>query len=532
MNSEKINNLITKLREAARKVWKGDYKPIPINYLTFFICLFNALLFNIPFYRITYGKLDFSTAGIVLAILLVLLPFVLNYIIFYLLSYSFRKVGRWTIALIFICNSFALYFINKFNAMLDMTMMGNLFNTNVAEAKGFWSAKMLMYFISLGVIPSILIIKLKINYGSFKKFTAHIGCALALLALLIGAAIPNWRWIHNQSGIMGSKILPWSYIVNSVRYYYWQKDLNRPIEQLPDIVETDSTRSAVILIIGESARRDHFSLYGYERPTNPKLELLRQTDSLKLYNAVSNATYTIAGVRSILEPFESKSNNENLPTYLYRQGIGVEWRSNNDGVRNLKIDNILNPKELRELYPDSPEIDYDGLLTEGLASSIQACDSTKLLVVLHTNTSHGPTYSDKYPKPFEKWKPVPSTANLSDFPIEIISNAYDNTILYLDHVIDRVISEAKKITDRKVAVIYISDHGESLGEDGIYMHGLDMFLAPSCQYEIPFIVWTNDPCQKYAEPDQPDQHCIFHSIVNFLGLQTPLYQEDKNIFIK
>lgn len=514
------------------KLRKGDYKPVPVNLLVLFVCILNAVLFNIPFYRATYEKLDSSLAGFILATLLILIPLVLNYFIFYIITYAMRGVGRWMIALVFFCNALAVYFINTFNAMLDMTMMGNLYNTNVAEASGFWSLKMLFYALGLGVIPSVLIVTLKINYGSFRKFTAHIGGSLVLLALLIGAAIPNWRWIHSQSGLMGSKILPWSYIVNSVRYYNWQKDLNQPIEQLPDIVDRDDTRSAVILIIGESARRDHFSLYGYERQTNPKLEKLARTDSLKLYNAVSNATYTIAGVRNILEPYESKSNNENLATYLYRQGIGVIWRNNNDRVKNTIIDDFSQLKDLGEAYPDSPEVGYDGILAEGLADCIQACDSTKLLVTLHTNTSHGPMYTDKYPKTFEEWTPVPTTANLSAFPTEVIYNAYDNTILYLDHVIDRVISEAKKIKDRKVAVIYISDHGESLGEDGIYMHGLDMFLAPPCQYEIPLIVWTNDPRQKYAEISNPDQHCIFHSIVSFLGLQTPLYQEDKNIFSK
>jgi lipid A ethanolaminephosphotransferase len=144
-----------------------------------------------------------------------------------------------------------------------------------------------------------------------------------------------------------------------------------------------------------------------------------------------------------------------------------------------------------------------------------------VLIILHTSTSHGPKYENKYPKAFEVYKPVDN-----------LVNAYDNTIRYTDFLLDSLINTLRSMTDWKSAMIFISDHGESLGENKIFMHGLPMKLAPKVQYEIPFLVWTSEGFRTYKQtlPAVLEQHYIFHSVLNLLSIDSPAYNKDFDIF--
>ncbi len=152
-------------------------------------------------------------------------------------------------------------------------------------------------------------------------------------------------------------------------------------------------------------------------------------------------------------------------------------------------------------------------------------------MVLHTSTSHGPTYSKKYPKAFEKFSPVCNSVEVAQCTSEELINAYDNTIVYTDYLLHRVIEELKHLPEYKSTMLYVSDHGESLGEKNLYMHGLPMSLAPKEQYEIPFIVWTSDNANKKLKAnEQLSQNHVFHSVLNFLNIKSPIYKEEMNIF--
>ena len=165
-----------------------------------------------------------------------------------------------------------------------------------------------------------------------------------------------------------------------------------------------------------------------------------------------------------------------------------------------------------------------------------------MLVILHTSTSHGPKYADKYPKEFEVFKPVANSVEEGEKNIGMLVNAYDNTIRYTDYLLDSLINTLREMTDWKSAMIFISDHGESLGEKGIFMHGLPMRLAPKVQYEIPFLVWTSDGFRRYKPasnqqapavgelPPVLDQHYIFHSVLNLLSIQSPAYDKGLSLF--
>jgi lipid A ethanolaminephosphotransferase len=150
--------------------------------------------------------------------------------------------------------------------------------------------------------------------------------------------------------------------------------------------------------------------------------------------------------------------------------------------------------------------------------------------VLHTSTSHGPQYSKKYPPKFEVFKPVCNSVELSNCSHKELINAYDNTIVYTDYLLHRVIEDLSSLKEYKSAMIFVSDHGESLGEKNLYMHGVPKSIAPKEQYEIPFIVWLSEGSKQLKPDINVAQHNVFHSVLNFLGVQSPIYDENMNIF--
>lgn len=346
----------------------------------------------------------------------------------------------------------------------------------------------------------------------------HATLAVALINM------QNWPWIDRHAPKIGSLIMPWSYVVNSVRYYNSERKRNRKEIPLPDARIATDSRDVCVLVIGESARRANFSLYGYGRPTNPLLE----RDSVTALMADAAATYTTAGVKAILDHKPTNKLYEILPNYLYRNGVDVVWRSANWGEPPLHIDKHYGTRELKARYPEADDR-YDGILLAGLRDEILSSDKDKLLIVLHTSTSHGPTYYKKYPAGFEVFKPVCTTVEMSKADPGELMNAYDNTIVYTDYLIHSVI-EILRDVPRRSCLIFVSDHGESLGEGNLYMHGVPMLVAPKEQIEIPFLVWTSDGELKADAGKQVGQYHVFHSILRFLGIDSPVYDESLDIF--
>lgn len=153
-----------------------------------------------------------------------------------------------------------------------------------------------------------------------------------------------------------------------------------------------------------------------------------------------------------------------------------------------------------------------------------------MFVVLHTSTSHGPTYNKKYPAEFEVFTPVCTTVEMAKADRQELMNAYDNTIVYTDYLVHSVIEILREIPERLRSVMFVSDHGESLGEGNLYMHGVPMAVAPKEQVEIPFIVWTSDRNMKVDASREVGQYHVFHSVLSFLGIESPIYNGENVIF--
>lgn len=501
-------------------------RPLNIVWFCATISLYTLIVYHKPLFNYVSNNVESLLNGFILMASFALLMLVFNFMFAMLIIKPLRMVGRAIVALSLVANGAALYFINTFEVLLTRDVMGNLFNTRPEEASGFVSVDMFLYLILLGILPALYVLLRKVDYRSGRTLAKSVGISLVGIVAIALVNINNVLWIDRNSTKVGALILPWSYIANTARHVHHQKMINREEILLPDATFTSDDPSLMVLVIGESARRENFSLYGYERETNPLLK----GDDVKAYIANASATSTTQAVKAILDHKRAKALYEILPNYMYRNGVDVVWRTTNWGEPPLHIEKYRNAPKLKTQYPDA-DGRYDGILLEGLKEEIEASTNNKLLVVIHTSTSHGPTYNKKYPAEFEVFTPVCTTVEMAKADRAELINAYDNTILYTDYLLHSVIDVLRGVEDRKCAMIYISDHGESLGEGNIYMHGMvTASMAPKEQTEIPFIVWQDATSRPLKELDEVGHYHIFHSVMDWLDMESEFYNEEMSVF--
>jgi lipid A ethanolaminephosphotransferase len=521
------------------KLLKLLRKPISLFTFSCIVSIGTLLFYNIPFFNYVADNSNGSVGGkIFLLTSLVVLMLALNFMMTYLVMFLTRIVGRILLAILSIINATAVYFVFTYSVMIDATTIENVFNTRYSEASGFFTWSLWLFIFVFGVLPALYCLFQPIVFGKVKKLGIYCGSSLAIVLVVALMNFNQTLFVSQHDTELGGLLQPWSYIANTCRIISFSHDENAEEIKLPDGKIADNEKAVVVLVIGESARKANFQLYGYKRDTNP---LLSKQEGLKVYQATSCATYTTAGTKAILEPIDSDDLNELLPNYAFRTGVDVSWRTTNWGEPPIHIDEYLTDDELGVQYPDENE-KYDAILFRGLRERIESSKKNKVLIILHTSTSHGPNYADKYPKEFEVYKPVARNVEEGEKNVGTLINAYDNTIRYTDFLLDGLINTLRSMEDWKRAMIFISDHGESLGENKMFMHGMPMRLAPKVQYEIPFLVWTSENFRDYKttstkqeapEGELPavlEQHYIFHSVLNLLSIQSPAYNKDFDIF--
>ncbi len=413
--------------------------------------------------------------------------------------------------------------------------MGNVFNTDFAEATSYYNPKIFFYFVLLGVLPAYAISKMRIQESNRLRLIAQSAGIVAVAVFLMYLNSSTWLWIDKNAKSLGALAMPWSYTANAVRYQVQEFKKNRKHTLLADAKFMNEKSAIVVLVIGESARAANFSLYDYRRNTNPNLSRL---DIVALKGATSSATYTTAAINSILSPDGSTSGEEEpLSSYLQRQGVNVIWRSNNWGDPSMQVQTYQKARDLQEACVGDG-CRFDEVLLVGLDKIIKDSANGKTLIVLHTAGSHGPLYNKKYPEAFEVFKPVCTTVDLQKCTEQELINAYDNTILYTDYFLSKVIEILKNHQQIPSLMLYVSDHGESLGEYGFYLHGAPYAIAPDFQKDIPFIFWTSPSFVKEHALDKNEysatysQKNIFHTVMGAFDMEGEIYNPSLDIFHK
>ena len=450
--------------------------------------------------------------------------------------------------LILLVSSLASYFMDSYSVVIDHTMIQNIVQTNIDESIDLFSFKLILYFLFLGVLPSIFIYKVTIENGSLKtELVSKLKVIVVALLIMISMVFMFSRFY--TSFLREHK--PLRYYANPTYYIYSiVKYINATFKSGGAVVQaigmdakippTDTDRELIILVVGEAARADRFSLNGYPRETNP---LLKKEDIINFSNMRSCGTSTAVSVPCMFSIFgrdgysdEKAKVTQNLLDVLRHAGINVLWRDNNSDSKgvalNVAYEDFKNPK-------NNPVCDVEcrdeGMLS-GLQEYIAGQKKGDILIVLHQMGNHGPAYYKRYPKSFERFKPVCKTSQLERCTREEIGNTYDNAIVYTDYFLSKVIVLLKKNSRHfEAAMIYMSDHGESLGENGLYLHGLPYFMAPDTQKRIGAVMWFGqgfhiDKTALRAKSAQEYSHDhLFHTILGLMEVDTSLYDKNKDI---
>ena len=236
-------------------------KKISLTVMSAVLSVFTLIAYHWPFFRLVTDNVKGDLNGVLITVSLVVLMLALNFFFYTLVLYLGRIVGKCLLALLFVGNAVCLYFINTYQVLVTDKMMGNVFNTQYSEASGFFSGQALLYILFLGILPAVYLFMQKTDYGKPKRFFAGAGLSLGLALLIAFGNMTNWPWIDRHATKLGSLLMPWSYTVNSIRFYNAEKKRNRKAIPLPDARIATPGKDVCVLIIGESARRENFSLY-------------------------------------------------------------------------------------------------------------------------------------------------------------------------------------------------------------------------------------------------------------------------------
>jgi len=500
----------------------------------------NAIVYQLPLYSFAFSELVvFSLPGILAVLTLFVMVMLLTLLALFLFALISPRLLK-PIAMFFAFgNAIAIYFIQTYQVVLDKSMMGNVFNTNTAEAGSYLHPAFFLHIVLFGVLPIWLISRITLKHTSRLRIVAALSLSLLLGIGWIYANAQSWFWIDKHARKLGGMIMPWSYVINAARYQTEKAMQSRTLEKLPPAHFVVQGKTVVVLVIGESARAANFSLYGYARQTDP---LLTKAGAIAIPNAHSCATYTTASIQCMLAHIDTSStlihNYEALPSYLQSNGVDVIWISHNWGEPPLKVGTYLNASEVsKDCQGSGCQLD-EGMLT-GLAKRIADSASDKVFIVLHQSGSHGPDYFNHYPVDAEKFAPACHSVQVQECSSEELTNAYDNTILFTDRMLSKTIALLDAIPNTSTLMMYASDHGESLGEHGLYLHGTPYSLAPDVQKDIPYIVWMSPAFKQHktlaAEAAlghaQHAHETIFHSVMGAFDMRSEIYKPQLDIFV-
>ena len=517
---------------------------------TLFIVTFN----NRTFWRQLFGVIDTSSQSHTLFIVAVsALQFTLLYV--FLSLFAWHRWLKPLLALALVSSAALGYFMDAFGTVVDTHMIQNAMETDSAEALDLLSPSMIGHLFIYGMLPGLLVLLMPIKQQRWNRSLAQrlvlLSVTLSITATLSYFSYRDISFIFRENRAITFMINPLYPLRSAIKYVRDQHTRPAEFQVVFDdahrnpMLANEQRHSLFVMVLGETARADNFHLNGYSRETTPELE---QHQVLNFRNTSSCGTATAISVPCIFSVLDHDNyddgtarNSENLMDALKRAGIETLWRENNSGCKGVCARTPT--QTMVELNPQD-FCNEDGCFDEALLFRLQDFIDKldhDAVIVLHQQGSHGPAYFKRYPQQFARFQPACDQADVQNCSYQEVVNAYDNSILYTDHVLGRVIDLLKANSQRfDTAMLYVSDHGESLGENGVFLHGLPYLIAPEQQTHVPFMMWLSKP---FMASRQLDEQClsrqqqanwshdnILHSMLGASGVLTRQYDPALDIF--
>lgn len=467
--------------------------------------------------------------------------------------FNWGKLLKPVLTVFFFSAASGAYFMMSYGIVIDSTMITNVIQTDTKEALDLFNWRMLVSFAILGLLPAWVLWKTPLK--SLRVGQQFLGNAL-MAVLSIGILLASLLAVFQDFSSIMRNHTQLRYLINPLNSYYaigmvaakpFQRDNKTllPVGQDAKLVTAKATDKPplILLVLGETARMGNFGLNGYDRNTTPELS---KENTVSLRGVMSCGTSTATSVPCMFshlgkEDFESRKNNyESLIDVLHHAGLALLWIDNQSGCKGVceRVPQALT-KELKHPSLCKGGECFDEIMLHQLDERIQALPAERrakgVVVVMHQMGSHGPAYYKRVPDTFKKFQSECKSNALQECSREQVVNSFDNTILYTDHFLSQAIQWLKKSNaTHATAMLYVSDHGESLGENNLYLHGLPYRVAPDVQKRVPWISWWSQQFEtqtglssaclkkKINAPLTHDNY--FHSVLGMVGVSTEVYQ--------
>lgn len=532
---------------------------LSFNIFTLLLACWLGLILNINFYE----KIKLLTPYTGLKAQLLLIAVICIVIAFYYLVLqliTWKWTAKAVAIILIIIGGFSSYFVNSFGIIINSDQIQNMMQTDTKEVRDLLSVQYLFWVLFFIVLPIFVILFIQIKPESFltliwKKLFAMSFSFIAIFALVLSFYIDLASIFREHRDLKGM-ISPQNVIASSFSYYRKQM----PKENLPLILYGEDAEhiqkpnqkqekpKLMVLVVGETARAESFSLNGYSKNTNPRLSKeniinFSQVSSCGTATAVS-VPCMFSGMGHDDYDVQLASHREGLLDIVQRAGYKVTWIDNNSGCKGAcdRIENYKIPQNIRDKWCKADGECLDELLIDALKqymTEIPKDDLTPRLIVLHQMGSHGPAYFKRSTKEFQKFKPTCDTNEIQGCSSEKLINTYDNSIVYTDYVLSQMIDVIKDTSKYQTGFWYLSDHGESTGEKGMYLHGAPYAIAPSQQTHIPMLMWFSQPWQKNqtemvsclsTQKDQIlSQDYLFSTLLSVLDVKTKVTNSQFNM---
>lgn len=519
--------------------------------ISIFLTIFFILFLNASFFSELINIYPLNIDNIVFLVFLSLNITLVFFILFNLIrvKYLFKPL----VIFIFLLSSLAAYVMHSFGTPVDSITILNIVNTDMAEMRDLISLGSVTFFIAFGVFPSLLLFLVPVDFEIKKKRALSVFKVVifSLIFIISNVALQSksYATFFREHKFLRSYVNPvaWIYAIEkySANRFKGKDVLFKKKGQDSILVHEKGhyEREIIIFVVGETVRSDHVSLNGYQKTTFP---LLAKQDVFSFTNMSSCGTSTAVSVPCMFSDLTRKTfdsnkakNSENIMDILKNtKGVKTLWRDNNSDSKGVAVrvdyQNYRDPSVNTICDDECRDV---GMLV-GLEDLINSEKKKDIFIVLHQMGNHGPAYYKRYPKEFEVFKPACKTNELNDCTNDEIINAYDNVLVYTDFFLNQVIELLKKYPQDETAMLYISDHGESLGENGIYLHGMPYMLAPKEQTHVPAIVWFGGGYLKELNKEfllnilgaEVSHDFIFHSLLGLFEAQTILYDRELDLF--
>jgi lipid A ethanolaminephosphotransferase len=460
------------------------------------------------------------------------------------------RVIRVTLSILVVLAAATGWFMDTYGVAIDSDMLRNVFQTNLAEARDFIGWPLLWRVLWQAGLPMLLIWRARLPLCTWvRSLREYVFGMIAGLALLFGAGLPMYSsyasFFRNQDAaryfitpanvLVGSTTLLRKTLHGRQPFITVGEDARRVTKEAKPLV--------VVLVVGETARAANFSLGGYARDTNP---LLKQKGVFYYTDARSCGTATAVSVPCMFSDLprgefklSQADHRDSALDILQRAGLAVSWIDNQSGCK--KVCARVLTEQAKPYHPESCKDGecLDDALLYALTSRLSQTQRDSV-IVLHAMGSHGPTYFRRVPPERELFKPTCPTQQIETCTDEQIVNSYDNSIAYTDYVLAGLIDQLAAQAARMDAVLlYVSDHGESLGENGLYLHGQPYLIAPDVQKKVPLLLWFSSgaparlkldtACLRAHLGDAVSHDHVSHTLLGLQDVATHIYRPELDL---